>query len=112
MPMPVSATASSIQSCPSATFRTRSATSPSLVNLQALLSRLSRICLSRIGSDISGPRFSWISTTRRFLFFSASCPVDQQGQIHRLGIELELAGVDLREVEHLVDEAEQVGTSG
>jgi hypothetical protein len=28
-------------------LRTRSATSPSFVNLQALLKRLSRICLSR-----------------------------------------------------------------
>ena len=73
-PMPLSATASSIQSRPSATWRTRSAISPSLVNLQALLNRLSRICLSRMGSVVSGPRFSWASTTRRFLFFSASCP--------------------------------------
>src|SRR6516165_9555987 len=40
-------TASSTHSRPSATFRARSATSPSFVNLQALLSRLSRICLSR-----------------------------------------------------------------
>src|SRR5262245_20143994 len=46
MPMPLSATASSIQSRPSATLFTRSATSPPFVNLQALLKRLSRICLS------------------------------------------------------------------
>ena len=52
MPMPVSATASSIQSRPSATLRTRSATSPCLVNLQALLNRLSRICRSRMGSTV------------------------------------------------------------
>ena len=59
MPMPVSATANSIQFRPSATFRTRSLTSPCLVNLQALLSRLSRICRSRMGSTVSEPRFSW-----------------------------------------------------
>jgi hypothetical protein len=46
MPMPLSATASSTQSRRSATLRTRRATSPSFVNLQALLRRLSRICLS------------------------------------------------------------------
>src|SRR5262249_24606727 len=39
IPMPVSATASSTQSRPSATLRIRSATSPSFVNLQALLKR-------------------------------------------------------------------------
>ena len=38
--------------------------------------------------------------------------VDQPGQIDRLGIELELPGLDLGEVEHLVDEAEQVGAGG
>src|SRR6516164_4967886 len=72
--MPLSATASSTHSRPSATLRTRSATSPSFVNLQALLSRLSRICRSRMGSTVNAPRFSWASTTRRFLFCSASCP--------------------------------------
>src|SRR5262249_20644984 len=35
---------------------------------------LSRICLSRMGSALSGPTFSSASTTRRFWFFSASCP--------------------------------------
>src|SRR5215467_362201 len=74
MPMPVSATASSIQSRPLATLRARSLTSPSLVNLQALLNRLSRICRRRMGSTVNAPRFSWASTTRRFLFCSASCP--------------------------------------
>ena len=72
MPMPVSATASSIQSRPSTTLRACSLTSPSLVNLQALLNRLSRICRSRMGSTVRAPRSSWASTTRRFLFCSAS----------------------------------------
>src|SRR5262245_11832839 len=74
MPMPLSATASSTQSRPSATLRTRSATSPSFVNLQALLNKLRRICLSRIESALSAPRFSCASTMRRFWFLSASCP--------------------------------------
>src|SRR5215471_13413575 len=104
MPMPLSATASSSQSQPSATLRTRSATLPSFVNLQALLSRLSRICLSRMGSALSAPTFSWASTTSRFLillgklFRGASNLIDQPRQIHRLRIEFELAGFDLREV--------------
>src|SRR5258707_4013245 len=74
MPMRVSATASSIQSRPLATLRARRVTSPPLVNLQALLNRLSRICRSRMGSTVNAPSFSWASMTRRFLFCSASCP--------------------------------------
>jgi len=35
---------------------------PSFVNLQALLSRLSRICLSRMESAVSGATFSFAST--------------------------------------------------
>src|SRR5215831_6896455 len=72
MPMPVSATANSIQVRPSTTLRTFSLTSPCVVNLQALLNRLSRICRSRMGSTVSAPSFSCVSTTRRFLFCSAS----------------------------------------
>jgi hypothetical protein len=34
----------------------------------------------------------------------------QRSELHGLRIELELAGLDLREVEHLVDEAQQVLT--
>ncbi len=44
------------------------------MNLQALLKRLSRICLSRMESAVSAPRFSCASTVRRFLFVSASWP--------------------------------------
>ena len=51
--MPVSATASSIQLPPLATLRARSLTSPSLVNLQALLNRLSSICRKRMGSTVN-----------------------------------------------------------
>src|SRR5437016_8227176 len=38
--------------------------------------------------------------------------IDKPCQINRLGIEFELAGFDLREVEYLVDEAQEVGPSG
>src|SRR5262249_24069098 len=34
--------------------------------------------------------------------------VDKPGQIHRLEIEVELAGFDLREVQYLVDQAQEV----
>jgi hypothetical protein len=36
--------------------------------------------------------------------------LDQWRQIHRLRAEFELAGLDLGEVEHLIDEAEKMGT--
>jgi hypothetical protein len=38
--------------------------------------------------------------------------VDKPGNINRFGIEFELAGFDLREVEHLVDEAKEMGPGG
>jgi hypothetical protein len=38
---------------------------PSFVNLQALLSRLSSICLSRMESAVSGATFSFFSLRRR-----------------------------------------------
>src|SRR5262245_14655451 len=106
--MPVSATASSTQSRPSATLRTRSATSPSFVNLQALLSRLSQ--------DLLEPHGVCLERTQVLLRFNdelvlvllgqlsggADNLVDKPGHIDRLGIEVELAGFDLREVEYLV----------
>src|SRR5262249_29106140 len=73
MPMPVSETANSTKLLPLLTLRAASLTSPALVNLQALLRRLSSICRSRMGSTVRVPRFSWASTTRRFLFCSVSC---------------------------------------
>jgi hypothetical protein len=38
--------------------------------------------------------------------------VDKPFQINRLGIEVELPGFDLREVQHLVDQAKEVGPGG
>ena len=43
-----------------------------LVNLQALLNRLNRICRRRMGSTVSEPRSSGASAVRRFVFWSAS----------------------------------------
>src|SRR5215813_2155852 len=98
MPMPVSATASSTHSRPSTTLRTRSATSPSFVNLQALLSKLSKICLRRMESTVSAPRFSCASTNQAVLVLfgelsgGADDLIDKPRQVHGLGIEFELAG--------------------
>src|SRR4029434_9303582 len=115
--MPVSATASSTQSRPSATLRTRRVTSPSFVNLQALLSRLSRICLSRMESEVRAPvLLGFDNEAVLVLLGELSCGandlIDKPCQINRLGIEFELAGFDLREVQYLVDEAQQVGPGG
>jgi hypothetical protein len=38
--------------------------------------------------------------------------IDEPSQINRLGIEFELAGLDLGEVQYLVDEAKEVGPGG
>src|SRR5512132_2313260 len=117
MPMPVSATASSTQSRPSATLRTRSATLPSFVNLQALLSRLSRICLTH---GVRGERAQVLLgfDDEAVLVFlgelsrGADDFIDKPGQINGFRIEFELAGFDLREVQYLVDEAKEVGPGG
>src|SRR6516165_9183873 len=112
--MPLSATASSTHSCPSATLRTRSVTSPSFVNLQALLSRLSRICRSRIGSTVNAPKVLLRVDDEAVLVLLGKLSggsddlVDQRCSPHGLWVELELSGLDLRQVEHLVDEAKEV----
>src|SRR5262252_2066420 len=72
MPMPVSETDTSIQSRPFLTLLALSLTSPSLVNLQALLKRLNRTCRRRMGSTVRDPRSFGTSAVRRFLFWSAS----------------------------------------
>ena len=43
-----------------------------LVNLQALLRRLSKTCRSLMGSTVRAPKFSCAPTTSRFLFCAAS----------------------------------------
>ena len=115
MPMPVSATANSTTLWPStrrgATVRV---TSPFLVNLQALLSRLSRICRRRIGSTVIGAEVGGtfhhetVAVLLRELARGADDLVDQRRDADGLRAELELAGFDLGEIEHLVDQAEQM----
>ena len=91
-------------------LRALSVTSPSLVNLQALLKRLSRICRSRMGIDRQRCRgFPAVSTTSRLLVLlgeltgGADHLVDERRKLNRLRIELEFAGLDLGEVKHLID---------
>src|SRR6516225_779187 len=63
------------------------------------------------------PRSSWASTMRRFLFCSASCPAVPMTSLISgasctvLRVKLQLSGLDLRQVEHLVDEAKEVSPS-
>src|SRR6476619_7070244 len=116
-PMPVSATASSTQPRPSATLRTRRATSPSFVNLQALLS-IEQNLLEPHG--VCGERAQVLLRFNNeavlVLLGELSCGaddlIDKPGQINRLGIEFELPGFDLREVQHFVDEAKEVAPGG
>src|SRR6266702_3538803 len=103
MPMPVSATAISIQLRPSTTFLTRSLTSPCLVNLQALLNRLSRDLPQPHGIDSELPEVFLGFKDEPVLVLLRQLPrrtddVLKQGrQIHGFRAELELAGFDLRE---------------
>src|SRR5262249_39539899 len=92
-------------------------TSPSLVNLQALLNRLSSICRSRMGSTVNTPRFSWVSTVRRFFFCSASCPAGSVTSsingvsCHGFWVGFSLSGPTFRQSRHLVDEAKEMSPS-
>jgi len=71
MPMPVSVTRNSTHLRPSrSTGATCSVTLPCLVNLHALLSRLNRICRSRVRSACTMQ--SSCTASYVFLFFSAS----------------------------------------
>src|SRR5262249_4453886 len=109
MPMPVSETQNSTKLLPLLTLRAASLTSPCLVNLKALLNRLSSICRSRMGSTVNGPRFSRGIDDEAVLVLlgklsgGADDLVDQRCQLHGLRVELELSGLDLRQVEHLGD---------
>ena len=90
-----------------------SVTSPRSVNLQAFESRLRRIWRRRIGSTTARPRSGCASSLSWFACFSArgfavSTHVVQQGaQVDLLRLQLELAGLDLGEIENLVDQLEE-----
>ena len=114
MPMPVSETDSSAQSRPLPTLLARSLTSPSFVNLQALLRRFEQNLPQPHGVHGDGAEILLSVDDKAVLVLlgelacGADDLVDQRSELHRLRIELELAGLYLGEIEHLVDQAEQM----
>src|SRR6478609_8522132 len=114
MPIPVSDTANSIQLPWLITLRASSVTSPCLVNLQALLRRLSRICRNLMGSTVSETKVFLAFDHEAVVILLGEGPrcvddlIDQRRQIHPIGTKLKLARLDLREVENLIDEAEKM----
>ena len=89
-------------------------TSPASVNLIALLSRLKRICRTRVMSLTIAPRQHGVDLIGEVQALGERLRRDQLERvldaglrIERLQIELELAGVDLREVEDVVDDRQQ-----
>ena len=112
MPMPESCTAKATRP---ADRPTRSVTSPVSVNFIALARRLRSICCSRwVSVVIAAGASAATSTASRRPFSSACGPerllevAEHLGQLHRGGVDVHPAGLDLREVEDVVDEAQQV----
>jgi hypothetical protein len=116
MPIPVSETANSTNLLPLLTLRAASLTSPAFVNLHALLRRLSRICRSPHGVHgqcaevLLGVNDEAVLVLLGKLSGGADDLVDQRGELHSLWVELELSGLDLRQVGYLVDEPKKVST--
>ena len=88
---------------------------PCLVNLAALLSRLNRVWRTLVWSECIAPEVrprSRPSSVLPFLATSGSIVAlhlgEQVGDVERLEEEVHLAGLDLGEVEDVVDQAEQV----
>ena len=88
------------------------------MNLHALLKRLNRICRSRSGSTrqsaevVLGLEYQAVLVLLGKLARSTDHLFDQRRELHGLRIELKFPGFDLRQVEHLVDEAKQVSSGG
>ena len=112
--MPVSATASSIQSLPFATLRARSLTSPCFGELAGIaqqieqdlpqpqrVNRQSAEVLLRVENQAVLVLLGELARGADHLF-------DQRCELHGLRIKFELARFDLRQVEHLIDETKQV----
>ena len=116
MPMPVSATSKRTRwprrvGSPSVT---RTVISPSAVNLTALETRLVSICWRRKRSPTtrSGARRSMKARSssplpRALLGQQLDGGVDRLGEVELGVLELELAGLDLRQVEDVVDDRQQ-----
>ena len=84
------------------------------MNLIALPSRLSRICRRRVTSPDDRRRQSLVDQAAESSSFSHARGGDQVqrrldafAQVERLALEVELAGLDLREVEDVVDDRQQ-----
>ena len=117
MPIPVSRTAkrSSTRPSRSGPGSTSRLTSPRGVNLMALSSRLTRIWRRRAGVALDGRR-ERPSATRQWRASPLLCAFGRQdphrlvqalAQDERGGLDLQLAGLDLRDVQDVVDHAEQ-----
>ena len=113
MPMPVSrtATCSSLGSSPGSAVST---TSPASVNLTALPSRFTSTWRKRVTSPFRPVGKSRIDQegeleplARRRLGDQVERRLDARAQVERMPLQLQAAGVDLREVEDVVDDAEQ-----
>ena len=87
---------------------------PRSVNFAELESRFNITCRTLVTSVLSAPSAPLLSTTRRLSFFfisgsaTATTPADQCGDVEPLGEDLHASRLDLGEVEHVVDQSEQV----
>jgi hypothetical protein len=68
-------------------------------------------------SAVNAPKFSWAPTETILVLLGklsggADDFIEKPGQTNGLGIEFELTGLDLREVQNFVDEAQEVGPGG
>ena len=96
-----------------------SATSPCSVNLNALESRLRSTCSTRCSSVKTTAGVSGAVVTSSFRpFCSATEPeraldvLADPADLDRAGVDLHLAGLDLRQVEDVGDQRQQVGAGG
>ena len=115
-PMPVSRTAKlSRTRCPArGSLRTVTTTSPRSVNLTALASRLSRIWRSRVRSVPIGGRnvaLEHVGDVELLLGRARADQVERRldalAQVERMRLDVHPAGLDLREVEDVVDDRQQ-----
>ena len=103
---------------PSARATRAASTVPLLVNLAALLNRLIRLCLSLVTSVLQLADVGRAIDHRALPFLPTSGStmvlhlVDQPRQRHVLEIQVHAAGFDLRQVEDVVDQAEQMLAGG
>ena len=119
MPMPVSLTRNVIHSAPSTASRlTVSAMVPLLGELAGVAEQVEQLCRTLVRSARMAPRSSAQWTTSVLAFFSTSgwtvvaTSWIMLRDVERLQEEVHLAGLDLRQVEDVVDERQQVLARG